>query len=332
MKPSLTVAIYGAGQVGRTVVGLLSSDVRYSVRGPFGRSHRAAALESGADVVVIATTSFLAKVAADIRAAVMAGSNVITTAEEAAYPWHYDEELARDLHTLALENEVTILGAGFNPGFAFDALALTASGVVPQVTSLRVERVVDLSGFSATILRRLGIGYSAAEFDAGIESGSITGHIGFPQSMRIVARQMGVSISEIQRSIHPIAAEGRYDLPALDILPGQSAGFRQRYVAIAEGRAWFDALFIGHVDPVASGFPTRDEIIVHSESGDVHLAIKPGINPQVGSSSVIANSIGRLKAAPAGWLTVADLPPACPVSATYRRESGLPLSAAQGRR
>ena len=34
MKPSLTVAIYGAGQVGRTVVGLLSSDVRYSVRGP----------------------------------------------------------------------------------------------------------------------------------------------------------------------------------------------------------------------------------------------------------------------------------------------------------
>jgi 2,4-diaminopentanoate dehydrogenase len=327
MKPSLTVAIYGAGQVGRTVAGLLSSDAGYSVRGPIDRSHRAAALESGADVVVIATTSFLAEVAADIRAAVMAGSNVITTAEEAAYPWHYDEELARDLHTLALENEVTILGAGFNPGFAFDALALTASGVVPQVTSLRVERVVDLSGFSATILRRLGIGYSAAEFDAGIDSGSITGHIGFPQSMRIVARQMGVFISEIQRSIHPIAAEGPYDLPAFSILPGQSAGFRQRYVAIAEGRAWFDALFIGHVDPVAAGFPTRDEIIVHSESGDVHLAIKPGINPQVGSSSVIANSIRRLVAAPPGWLTVADLPPACPAS-----DAASAISAAPGRR
>ena len=45
MKPSLTVAIYGAGQVGRTVAGLLSSDAGYSVRGPFDRSHRAAALE-----------------------------------------------------------------------------------------------------------------------------------------------------------------------------------------------------------------------------------------------------------------------------------------------
>jgi 2,4-diaminopentanoate dehydrogenase len=330
MESSLTVAIYGAGQVGRTVASLLINDSGYSVYGPFDRSQRAAALDSGADVVVIATTSFLADVAPDIRAAVVAGSNVITTAEEAAYPWQYDEEIAHELHTRAMENQVTILGAGFNPGFAFDAMAITASGVVPHVTSLRVERVVDLSGFSATILRRLGIGYSAADFEVGIDSGSITGHIGFPQSMRIVARQMGVSISEIQRSISPIAAQRQYDLPALSILPGDSAGFRQRYVAIAEGRAWFDALFIGHVGPAASGLPTRDEIIVHSESGDVHLAIEPGINPQVGSSSLIANSIRRLAAAPAGWLPVADLPPACPRGG--HSDAASPLSAARGHR
>jgi hypothetical protein len=330
MESSLTVAIYGAGQVGRTVASLLINDSGYSVYGPFDRSQRAAALDSGVDVVVIATTSFLADVAPDIRAAVVAGSNVITTAEEAAYPWQYDEEIAHELHTRAMENQVTILGAGFNPGFAFDAMAITASGVVPHVTSLRVERVVDLSGFSATILRRLGIGYSAADFEVGIDSGSITGHIGFPQSMRIVARQMGVSISEIQRSISPIAAQRQYDLPALSVLPGDSAGFRQRYVAIAEGRAWFDALFIGHVGPAASGLPTRDEIIVHSESGDVHLAIEPGINPQVGSSSLIANSIRRLAAAPAGWLTVADLPPACPRGG--HSDAASPLSAARGHR
>ena len=319
MTRPLTVSVYGAGQVGSTVCRLLSSAPGYEVVGPFDRSQRAAALQSGFDVVLIATTSFLAEVAPDIRTAVLAGSNVITTAEEAAYPWHYDETVAQELHSCALESGVTILGAGFNPGFAFDAMAITASGVVPDVASLRVERVVDLSGFSATILRRLGIGYSPEEFQAGLASESITGHIGFPQSMRIVARQMGLRISQIQRSIEPIAAEAPYDLPALTVGIGDSAGFRQHYVAIVDGRAWFDALFVGHVSPGAAGFATKDEIVVHSQAGDVHLVIKPGINPQVGSSSLIANSMRRLVAAPSGWLTVADLPPACPGPASIIR-------------
>ena len=182
-----------------------------------------------------------------------------------------------------------------------------------MVRSLRVERVVDLSGFSPTILRRLGVGYSAREFAAGLAAGSITGHIGFPQSMRIVASRMGVPMEEIGREIRPIAAEAPIDLGGLQIRPGQSAGFHQRYVASVEGRPWFEAVFLGHVDPAASGFPTRDEILIEGAAAPLRLTIQPGINPQVGSSSAIAHSIRRLVEAPPGWLTVAELPPACPV-------------------
>jgi 2,4-diaminopentanoate dehydrogenase len=308
----IRVSIYGAGQAGSAVGNLLRRRPGFSVRGPFRRDQRSRALSSGADAVVIATTSFISEVSADIRTAVEAGSNVITTAEEAAYPWHYGETVATELDALAREKHVTILGAGFNPGFAFDALTLTASGVVPSVTSLRVERVVDLSGFSHTILRRLGIGYSSSDFEAGAASGSITGHIGFAQSMRIVARRMGLNIEKIEGSVQAILAEVAYETRAIRVETGQSAGFRQRYVATVKGISWFEADFLGHISPADAGFPTKDEILISSDSGDVHLAIRPGINPQVGSSSLIANSIRRLVAAPAGWLTVADLPPAYP--------------------
>lgn len=308
----IRVSIYGAGQLGTAVGNLLRERPRFIVRGPFWRDQRSEALSSDADAVVIATTSFISEVASDIQAAVEAGSNVITTAEEAAYPWHYDEAVATNLHTLALEKNVTILGAGFNPGFAFDALTITASGVVPSVTSLRVERIVDLSGFSLTILRRLGIGYSSYDFEAGIASGSITGHIGFPQSMRIVARRMGLNIAKIEGSVHAIPAEVPYETGEIRVEAGQSAGFRQRYIAMVNGDPWFQADFLGHINPADAGFLTKDEIFVGSDTGDVHLAIRPGINPQVGSSSLIAHSIRRLVTAPAGWLTVADLPPACP--------------------
>src|SRR5690606_17342538 len=83
---AMRVAIYGAGQAGTAVAGLLARR-GVTVDGPFGRDGRRAALESGADVVVITTTSFLADIAGDVRAAVSAGSHVLTSAEEAADPW-----------------------------------------------------------------------------------------------------------------------------------------------------------------------------------------------------------------------------------------------------
>jgi 2,4-diaminopentanoate dehydrogenase len=319
----LRVSVYGAGQVGTATARLLAAWPGISVSGPFGRGQRDEALSSGADAVVIATTSFLDQVAPDIEAAVAGGSNVITTAEEAAYPWHYGAGLAAALDAAARERGVSILGAGLNPGYIFDALVVTALGVVPSVgvvpgaamtSAVRVERVVDLSGFSRAILRRLGIGYSLDEFTAGSTGGTITGHIGFPQSMRIVARRIGIAIDRIDRAIEPIMADAAIELPRLAVAPGQSAGFRQRYVAIAGGEPWFEALFTGHVSPAAAGHQTRDEIWIDGAAGPLHLVVNPGINPQAGAPAIVAHSIRRLIDAPPGWLTVADLPPASPAA------------------
>jgi 4-hydroxy-tetrahydrodipicolinate reductase len=232
----MRVAIYGAGQAGGAVAALLARR-GLVVEGPFGREERATALQGGADVVVITTTSFLADIADDVRMAVSAGSNVLTSAEEAADPWATDPALAAELDALARARGVTVLGAGLNPGFAFDALVLTAMGACVDVRALRVERVVDLSGFGPAVLRRLGVGITEAEFAAA----PLTGHIGFPQSMRVVARALGVDIERIDREIEPLLADGR------------TAGFVQHYVAVAGGSPWFTSYFTGLVAPRAAG-------------------------------------------------------------------------------
>ena len=77
-------------------------------------------------------------------------------------------KISPSLAGLAREHGVTIQGAGLNPGFAFDALVLMLSGAAWNVETITVERVVDLSGFSETILRRLGIGFTPEEFAAGV--------------------------------------------------------------------------------------------------------------------------------------------------------------------
>jgi hypothetical protein len=296
----MKVALYGAGQASHNIAALLARRTGVETLGPFRREDRARALRSAADVVVIATTSFLRDIAEDVREAVGAGSNVITTAEEAACPWAVDAAVADELDALARDRGVTVLGAGLNPGFPFDALLLTAMGPAPDVDSVRVERVVDLSGFGNAVKRRIGLGWTPDEFEAGRRNGTITGHLGFPQSMRIVARRLGVELERVDREIEAIFGDD-----------GRTGGFEQHYVGIAGGRPWFRALFTGHVDLDSIGRTPRDEIWIDG-SVPLHYLIEPGLNPQTGSAAMVANSLRRVVEAPAGWLTVGDLPPATP--------------------
>jgi 4-hydroxy-tetrahydrodipicolinate reductase len=311
MSDALRVAFYGAGQVGGNASAILRGRTGYEVLGPYGRDERDAALRSGADVVVIATTSFLREVVDDVETAVAAGSNVITTAEEAAYPWANDAAIADRIDAAARAAGVTVLGTGLNPGFAFDALVLTVCGICAEVRGVRVERMVDLSGFGRAVLRRIGVGYSPEEFDDGTRSGAITGHIGFPQSMQVVAGALGVAIDRIDREIEPIFAERPLQATSLAVEPGQTAGFRQRYAARVAGEVWFEAVFTGHVAPSAAGLEPRDEIAVDA-TPPVRVVTAPGMNPQSGSAAIVANSVRRVVAAAPGWTTVADLPPAFP--------------------
>lgn len=305
----MKVAIYANGQLANNVAAILAQRPGIEMIGPVPRAERASAVESGAEVVVLATTSFLAEVADDIRTAVRHGSNVIVSAEEAAFPWAVDPGIGDDIDALAQQHAVTVLGAGLNPGFAFDSLVVACTGPTARVHGITVERIVDLSGFGSTVLRRIGVGYTEEEFSAGVAAGTITGHIGFPQSMHVAAAALGRQVERIEPFISPIIATQSHRAAHLSVEPGVTAGFEQRYLAIVDGEPWFTSLFTGHLDPESIGKPTRDEIWIRGEP-DLHYLVQPGFNAQSGSSSVIANSLERVVAARPGWVTVADLPPA----------------------
>lgn len=330
----IRVVLCGVGGVGRNVARLLGARPGYRVAsactrnpqladrdlgelagvGPMGVTvtlDRDAAFGEPADVVVIATTSFLKEVAADIRAGVEAGLNVVCTAEEMAFPWIVDAELTADLDRLARDRGRTVVGTGANPGFIYEAVALTLTGAAWDVERIRVRRVVNLSRFSATVLRRLGIGFLEAEFLAGVADGTIHGHVGFPQTVALLASRLGVGIERMDKLFEPLPAARPYELAALRIDGGQTAGFVQRALAVADGRPWFEAEFIGHVDPESAGFQPEDVFEIDGYA-PVRAVVRPGFNAQLTSAAAIANSLRRVVEGPPGILTVADLPPAFP--------------------
>lgn len=309
-----TIAIYGAGQLGTSVAALLRDNPRYVVRGPFGRTDRAEALGGGSDLVIIATTTRLVDVAADIEEAVLAGSNVMVSAEEAAFPFVVDHGLASRLDELAVARGVTITGGGVNPGLMFDSLVLTMLGAAPRGCTIHVRRSVDISGFGTTVLRRIGIGSSEPDFEAAVEQGEILGHAGFPQSMAIVANAIGLTIDRVDKRLRPVITHEPIDIPGrFTVEPGLSAGVDQTYTAFVGGAPWFVAHFFGHVALRAIGRePTDDIDLTYKRRPFQSIKLRPGVNAQVGSQNMVANSVERVLAARPGWVTVAEMMPAHP--------------------
>lgn len=309
-----SIAIYGAGLLGTNVAKLLSARPSLSVYGPYGRTEREKALRSGADVVIIATTTRLRDVADDVREAINSGSNVLISAEEAAFPFIVDDSIARSLDSLARQKGVSVAGTGVNPGLIFDALVLTILGSSPRGCRVHVRRVVDISGFGETVLRRIGVGKSESDFALAVESEEILGHAGFPQSIHVVANALGLKVERIEKILLPVLATQDIELPGkLTIKSGESAGVSQTYTGIVEGKPWFIAHFFGHVALNKIKKDSGDDIDLMLNQRPIQsIKLRPGIGAQVGSQNMVANSIDRIISARPGWVTVAEMSPAFP--------------------
>jgi 4-hydroxy-tetrahydrodipicolinate reductase len=211
------IAVCGLGTIGSQVARLLIEHRRdvelvgaaSKDPGQIGRPlHEALGLEGGdgpvvadaigpllaerPDAIVLATGSFLPDVRDDVLACARAGVNVVSPCEELAYPYTRDPAAAEEIDAAARAGGATILGSGVNPGFIFDTLVATATGVAWDVKAIRGRRVVDTFEFGQNIHLRLGIGYTPEEFERGHEDGSIAGHVGFPESIQLVCERLGV--------------------------------------------------------------------------------------------------------------------------------------------
>ena len=268
---------------------------------------RDAALATPADVLLIATTSFVAEVRDDIAAGVGAGLNVMCTAEEMGYAWAIDPDFADDIDVRARRAGVTVIGAGANPGYIYEVLGLALSGAACRLDRIEVRRVVDLSGFSATVQRRLGLGFDLDDHAAGVAAGRIYGHIGYPHTMRTFARRFGRSVDRITETIDPFPAPEAIDTVAVPIAQGQSAGFEQVTTGYSGEEPWFTATFLGHVDLASIDLAPEDSYNVIGDP-NLHAVVRPGFNPQATTMAVLVNMLPHVVAAPAGLLSITDLP------------------------
>jgi 4-hydroxy-tetrahydrodipicolinate reductase len=327
MPRTLKVAIAGLGPVGQSVaravlqtpalklvaaadpaplhagkdVGVLLGlprKVRVKVEGNPDRFFR----KVRADVAFICTSSLLKDVKPQVAALASRRIHVLTTCEELAWPVHPRAGAFKDLDRLAKRKKVSVLATGVNPGFAMDVFALTLTAPCARVRRISVTRVVDAATRKLALQRRVGAGLNLGQFRRAVTEGTVR-HVGLVESAHMIAGALGWKLDRVDETLEPAIAPRDLDTEYLRIPAGAAAGIRQAVRAYRGGELAISLdlqVYVGAESP-------RDHVLVDGDP-PVDATIAGGINGELATAAVLLNSLPRLLAAPAGLLTVKDLP------------------------
>jgi 4-hydroxy-tetrahydrodipicolinate reductase len=259
------------------------------------------------DVVCINTQSNLHEISSQVEPAVKAGADVICIAEKLAYPWASDPAWAERFDKLAKANDVSILGTGVNPGFILDALVVMWTSACLRVDRIEASRVNDLSPFGPTVMTGQGVGTTVEQFEKGVADGSIVGHIGFPESINLIARALGWTIDEIVETREPIVTTVERSTPHVHVAPGDVCGCRHIGKGYSKGELKIELIHPQQIHPGREGQETGDYIKIFGDP-NVNMANQPEMPGGKGTYASTGNYIPLIGAAAAGMLTVVDMP------------------------
>jgi len=259
------------------------------------------------DVCILATDSFTAKAFPKLETLLNLGVNVITTAEEMAYPQAQEPELSAKIDALAKAKGVSVLGTGINPGLVMDLLALCLSGAMTDVTSVMCKRVNSLSPFGVTVMEEQGVGITVEEFDKGVADGTLAGHVGFAESIGMIADGLGLEVDKVEQQMKPIVTSIDRKSPYGFAAAGRLAGVNMTGQGLKDGKVVIDMIHPQQIEPEMEGTHTGDYIVLEG-SPRIDMQITPEINGGIGTIAMCVNCIPQTINADPGLITMLDIP------------------------
>ncbi len=259
------------------------------------------------DLVLLCTDSFTRKAFPKMKKVLEAGINCISTAEEMAYPQAQEPELAKQLNEIAKENGVTVLGTGINPGFIMDLLVIALSGTMRDVEHIEANRVNSLSPFGPAVMEEQGVGITVDEFNHGVETNTLAGHVGFSESIYMIADALGQKLDGFEQQMKPIVTTVDRKSKYGEALKGNVAGVNMTGQGLVNGKVFIDMKHPQQIEPEMEGTHTGDYINIKG-TPEIHMAITPEIDGGIGTIAMCVNMIPHVLNARPGLKTMIDLP------------------------
>lgn len=259
------------------------------------------------DLCLLATDSFTKGAFPKMKLLLEKKINVITTAEEMAYPKAQEPELTKQLDEIAKENGVTVLGTGINPGLIMDLLVVCLTGCMENVEHIEAKRVNSLSPFGETVMEEQGVGITLDEYNKRNAAGELAGHVGFSESVNMIADALGMKLEKFEQQMEPILTTVDRKSPYGFAAAGNLAGINMTGQGHVDGEVKINMIHPQQIEPEMEGTHTGDYITLKG-SPEVNMAITPEVDGGIGTIAMCVNMIPHVINARAGLKTMIDLP------------------------
>ena len=273
--------------------------------------------DANCDICVLATDSFTRKAFDKIKYVVGQKVNVISTAEEMSYPKAQEPELAAEIDRLAKANGVSVLGTGINPGLMMDLLAICLTGCMTDVEPVTCRRVNSLSPFGPAVMEEQGVGLTVDAFNKGVADGTLAGHVGFAESVGMIAEALGWKVDKFEQQMKPIVTSVDRKSPYGFAAAGDVAGVNMTGQGYVDGEVKIDMIHPQQIEPEMEGTHTGDYIVLKG-TPEVNMAINPEVDGGIGTIAMVVNMIPHVINARPGLKTMLDLPVPRAIMGDYR--------------
>ena len=152
-----------------------------------------------------------------------------------------------------------------------------------------------------------GVGTTVEQFEKGVADGSIVGHIGFPESIELIAKALNWKIDEIVETREPIVTEVERSTPHVHVPAGWVAGCKQVGKGYIDGELKIHLIHPQQIHPEMANQGTGDYIKIVGDP-NVNMVNSPEIPGGKGTYASTGNYIPLMKDAKPGMLTVVDMP------------------------
>jgi len=279
-------------RVGRNMYDVLGVDQKNRPNAIIKDNIEEVVYHGSCDLCLIATDSFTKKAFPKIKYVLEQKINVISTAEEMAYPQAQEPELAAELNRIAQANGVTVLGTGINPGLIMDLLVVCLTGCMTNVEYIEAKRVNSLSPFGPAVMEEQGVGMPLSTFDGKVQEGTMAGHVGFAESVGMISNALGWKLEKFEQQMKAIVTDVDRKSPYGFAAAGDVAGVNMTGQGYVEGKVKIDMIHPQQIEPEQVGVHTGDYITIKG-TPEVNMSITPEVEGGLGTIAMCVNMILR---------------------------------------